>query len=74
MLKPWGPLFSWRSPVDTIFKVGGLVPPSLLVLLTDLFPNKCPSLDTPERQVWFLAGQASVVEYLKEAHLLASNS
>jgi hypothetical protein len=33
--------------------------------LDQLFPDKCPRLDDPERRVWFAAGQASVVTFLK---------
>jgi hypothetical protein len=33
--------------------------------LDQLFPDKCPRLDDPERRVWFSAGQASVVTFLK---------
>ncbi|CAB4140438.1 hypothetical protein UFOVP396_39 [uncultured Caudovirales phage] len=34
--------------------------------LNKLFPNKVPDISENERQIWFKAGQASVVSYLKQ--------
>lgn len=28
------------------------------------FPHRCPGIDTPERKIWFKAGQRAVVDYL----------
>ena len=36
----------------------------LVAALAAKFKNQAPSLDTPERQVWFDAGAAHVVEWL----------
>ena len=32
--------------------------------LDELFPDKCPNLEETEKQVWFKAGQRSVVNHL----------
>ena len=32
--------------------------------LDELFPDKCPNLEDNEKQVWFKAGQRSVVNHL----------
>jgi hypothetical protein len=37
----------------------------LIPLLDAHFPNQCPSISMSDREVWFKAGQASVVSYLK---------
>tara|TARA_B100000575_G_C22878685_1_gene512162 strand:- start:170 stop:361 length:192 start_codon:yes stop_codon:yes gene_type:complete len=36
----------------------------LLAVLAEKFPDKSPSLDLSDKEVWFRAGQASVVRYL----------
>ena len=36
----------------------------LLAVLAEKFPDKSPSLDLSDKEVWFRAGQASVVSYL----------
>jgi len=36
----------------------------LVAALATKFPSQSPALDTPERQVWFDAGAAHVVEWL----------
>lgn len=41
-----------------------LVSERLLVFLREKFPDVSPSLDWPEREVWFRAGQVSVVKRL----------
>jgi hypothetical protein len=38
----------------------------LIEHLNKLFPNKVPDISENERQIWFKAGQASVVSYLKQ--------
>jgi hypothetical protein len=38
----------------------------LILHLDQLFPNKVPDITENERQIWFKAGQASVVVYLKQ--------
>lgn len=32
--------------------------------LDKAFPSRCPALDTPDREIWFRAGQRAVVEHL----------
>lgn len=34
--------------------------------LDDIFPDKCPDLKMSEKEVWFKAGQRSVVNHLKK--------
>lgn len=36
----------------------------LLVELSRLYPSQCPALKDTDREVWFHAGQRSVIEYL----------
>ena len=38
----------------------------LILHLDQLFPNKVPDITENERHIWFKAGQASVVAYLKQ--------
>tara|TARA_R100000152_G_C6741789_1_gene165578 strand:- start:584 stop:766 length:183 start_codon:yes stop_codon:yes gene_type:complete len=38
----------------------------LLEELDRLYPNRCPHIDEDDREIWFKAGQASVVWKLKQ--------
>lgn len=40
------------------------IPEGLIEYLDALYPAKHPSLQTPDREVWFKAGQRDVVEHL----------
>lgn len=54
------------------------IPDDLLAALDARFPDKCPDISDPDRQIWFKAGQRSVIAILadqarrqKEADALA---
>lgn len=47
-------------------QVGALVDERLLKLLSQVFPDRCPTPGTPTDRVWFDAGAAAVVRYLRE--------
>ena len=36
----------------------------LIAILAEKFPDKSPSLDFSDKEVWYRAGQAAVVRYL----------
>lgn len=48
--------------------VGSLLSLPLLKLLRDIYPLKRPSMDMPDRGIWMLSGQQSVLEFLEEAY------
>lgn len=37
----------------------------LLEYLSKMFPDRCPTVGTPLDEVWYQAGQASVVRHLR---------
>jgi len=41
-----------------------IIPSNLLDALDKLYPNRHPDLSCPEREVWFKAGQRSVIDFL----------
>ena len=41
---------------------------SLIEKLDKLFPDKCPLLTDPEREVWYKVGQRSVINYLQQTY------
>jgi len=49
-------------PTDETFPQ---VTKALLVRLEQIFPDRCPDLNTAEREIWFKAGQINVVSYLR---------
>ena len=58
--------------VETLSHTGSLtetkfpaVAKPLLEHLEELFPDECPRLDMPEREIWFRAGQHAVVQVLR---------
>lgn len=32
----------------------------------ETYPDRCPNLNTPEREIWYKAGQASVAKKLRQ--------
>lgn len=42
--------------------------PDLIEALAERFPNRCPTLKNTDREVWWNAGAASVVEWLHLEH------
>lgn len=48
----------------------------LLDDLEQLFPERCPELDDPERRIWFYAGKRALVCALRQAlhHQQSGNS
>ncbi len=42
------------------------VHPELVERLAELFPDKCPTLDASDREIWAAAGRAQVVAFLRE--------
>ena len=44
------------------------IPPRLLAALDERFPSRPASLQDSNREVWFKAGQRSVVEFLKHQY------
>ncbi|CAB4139421.1 hypothetical protein UFOVP347_23 [uncultured Caudovirales phage] len=48
-------------------KVSTPIPPALVEELSKLFPDKSPALTKTDREVWWDAGRASVVAFLRMA-------
>ena len=44
------------------------IPKGLLDDLNKRFPDRCPDISWTDREVWFKAGQRSVIEFLNSAH------
>lgn len=41
---------------------------TLLDYLERMFPDKCPSIEHEEKEVWFKSGAASVARHLRAIH------
>jgi len=50
-----------------------IVPNDLLEALISRFPDQCPSISTPERQIWIDVGKAEVVRFLKDMNQQAKH-
>ena len=45
----------------------------LIDLLNELYPEKCPTLTQPERDIFFYAGQRALVNLLTQAYNIQMN-
>ena len=45
-----------------------LLSKSLIEKLDKLFPDKCPLLTDPDREIWYKVGQRSVINYLQQTY------
>jgi hypothetical protein len=41
---------------------------ALVEALEKLFPDCCPDISLTDRQVWFAAGRADVIKYIREQY------
>ena len=46
-----------------------IIPDELIKDLKLLFPNSSPNMKDSDREIWYKAGQSSVVEYLEREKL-----
>jgi len=46
-----------------------IITDELINSLNAVFPDRCPDLSLSDREVWYRAGQRSVVDYLIEQQL-----
>ena len=46
------------------------IDPEIVKYLEELYPDKAPDLSMEEKQIWFSAGQVSVVRHLKDQYNL----
>ena len=49
--------FDWR-PLDE----------ALILKLKEIYPEKCPSIDTPDREIWRYSGQVELVRMLESVY------
>ena len=47
---------------------------ALIKKLNEIYPEKCPDIDTKDRQIWYNAGQRSVVKMLISVYDEQSNT
>jgi len=40
----------------------------LIRKLKEIYPDKCPSIDTPEREIWRYSGQVELVRMLESVY------
>jgi len=57
----WGNLINFGKKLQSDY----VIPPKLVQDLEKLFPDKSPDMKDSDREVWYKAGQSSVVEFLK---------
>ncbi len=55
-----------RKSAVTLLAVRGLSP-ELLDDLETLFPERCPEMDSADRDIWFYAGKRALVRDLRQA-------
>ncbi len=41
---------------------------ALILKLKEIYPEKCPSIDTPDREIWRYSGQVELVRMLESVY------
>jgi len=44
------------------------IPHALISKLKEVYPDKCPSIDTPDREIWRYSGQVELVRMLESVY------
>ena len=44
------------------------IPHALIGKLKEIYPDKCPSIDTPDREIWRYGGQVELVRMLESVY------
>ncbi len=45
----------------------------LIRRLKEIYPDKCPSIDTPDREIWRYLGQVELVRMLESVYIEQNN-
>ena len=46
---------------------------ALIIKLKELFPERCPTIDMTDREIWFYSGQVKLVKILESVYIEQNN-
>ena len=46
---------------------------ALIIKLKELFPERCPTIDMTDREIWLYSGQVKLVKILESVYIAQNN-
>tara|TARA_R100000988_G_C3864803_1_gene100993 strand:+ start:197 stop:397 length:201 start_codon:yes stop_codon:yes gene_type:complete len=58
---------------DTINEGYPAIDEALIIKLKELFPDRCPTIDMTDREIWLYSGQVKLVKILESVYIEQNN-
>ena len=58
---------------DTINEGYPAIDEALIIKLKELFPDRCPTIDMTDREIWLYSGQVKLVKVLESVYIEQNN-
>lgn len=62
------------AAIDDIINEGyPAIDEALIIKLKELFPDRCPTIDMTDREIWLYSGQVKLVKILESVYIEQNN-
>ena len=58
---------------DTVNEGYPAIDEALIIKLKELFPDRCPTIDMTDREIWLYSGQVKLVKILESVYIEHNN-
>jgi len=58
---------------DTVNEGYPAIDEALIIKLKELFPERCPTIDMTDREIWLYSGQVKLVKILESVYIEQNN-
>jgi len=58
---------------DTVNECYPAIDEALIIKLKELFPDRCPTIDMTDREIWLYSGQVKLVKILESVYIEQNN-
>ena len=58
---------------DTVNEGYPAIDEALIIKLKELFPDRCPTIDMTDREIWLYSGQVKLVKILESVYIDQNN-
>ena len=58
---------------DTVNEGYPAIDEALIIKLKELFPDRCPTIDMTDREIWLYSGQVKLVNILESVYIEQNN-
>tara|TARA_A200000159_G_scaffold76789_1_gene71141 strand:- start:4270 stop:4470 length:201 start_codon:yes stop_codon:yes gene_type:complete len=58
---------------DTVNEGYPAIDEALIIKLKELFPDRCPTIDMTDREIWLYSGQVKLVKILESVYIEQNN-